>query len=116
MKMTEEMRERERTLNVDWEDEGEGYASMKTYNRNMVSAMLITGIGIGSGGLVYIALPEGHPDIDGDYDELDPDVNGGLTFGSGNVFGWDYSHLENLGSPEEDLKNALEYFKARESE
>lgn len=47
------------------------------------------------------------------YDDLQPNVNGDLTFGKDNVFGWDYSHFQNFGTPEEDINNALEYFKLR---
>ncbi len=102
MGLTKEMKEREESLGVKWKDEGNGYASLIGKNSHL--SIL----------LAYIALPEGHPDIDQTYDGLNPDVNGGLTFGDGNVFGWDYGHYINQGTPEGDIKSALKYFKERE--
>lgn len=92
------MKEREIATGMKWKDEGSGYFSL---------------IGHFFGVVAYIALPKGHPDIGKDYDELSPEVNGGLTFGVDNVFGWDYAHFQNSGTPEEHIKNALEYFKGR---
>jgi hypothetical protein len=64
--------------------------------------------------LAYIELPEDHPDVGKGYDGLCPEVNGGLTFAEGRVFGWDYNHAHNDMSVVEHVKNALEYFRARE--
>jgi hypothetical protein len=100
-KMTKEMKERVESVGGEWIDCGNGYYSMIGCGMFCVTA--------------YVALPEGHPDIGKDFDDLDPDVNGGLTFGGGgNVFGWDYGHAFNQGSPEEHIKNALDYFKKRQ--
>lgn len=63
--------------------------------------------------LEYIELPEGHPDIGVSYHDLDPAVNCGLSYGAGRVFGWDYCHYENHGTPEGDIENALAYFRGR---
>jgi len=63
--------------------------------------------------VAYIELPPNHPDVGKDYGDLDPDVNGGLTYGDGRVFGWDYGHAYNTGTPSEDVQNALRYFKGR---
>ena len=72
---------------------------------------------IGNGGyspVAYIELPENHPDVGKKYSKLEPEVNGGLTFGAGRVYGWDYGHAYNNGTPKEDVQNALRYFKERE--
>lgn len=95
--MNEHMEERIGTLGFEWKNEGDGYFSMN------------------AGDLAYVAIPENHPDVDNHYDNFDPDVNGGLTYGMGNVYGWDYKHAYNNGSPLEDIPAALEYFRARET-
>ena len=94
--MNEEMAERVMTLGEVWKDEGDGYFSMDADD------------------LAYIALPEGHPDIGEYYGKFDPEVNGGLTFGEGNVFGWDYRPYGNHGSPADDIPVVLTYFRERE--
>lgn len=66
------------------------------------------------GALAYIELPPNHPDVGKHYDDLECEVNGGLTYGNGRIFGWDYAHAENYSTPEIDMKNALRDFKARE--
>lgn len=101
MKKTQAMIEREENgqVAVEWKDEGGGYASGTGRN----------------GKLAYIAIPEDHPDVGADYFDLSPDVNGGLTFGGGNVFGWDYCHSYNDFNIREHIKNALEYFRSRGS-
>ena len=63
--------------------------------------------------VIYISLPEGHPDIGKKYYELEPEVNGGLTFGEDNVFGWDYGHYMNDFNFQLHIENALKYFKGR---
>ena len=103
---TEAMKEREELLNSEWKDEGDGYFSLIGNNGLNIPDI--------SGEIAYVALPNGHPDIGKDYDDLEPEVNGGLTFAEGNVFGWDYAHLYNRGTPTEHIKNALDYFKKRE--
>lgn len=113
MEKTKDMKEREECLGNKWKDEGEGYFSIVGSSAaGVMSAMARTGGG--SGCVAYIALPKGHKDIGKSYDDLDPEVNGGLTFGEGNVFGWDYAHFQNVGSPQEHIKNALKYFRKRE--
>jgi len=92
---------RERRASVVWQDEGAGYWSGK---------------GFVSAAVAYVALPEGHPDCERDYsDEVfyDLDVNGGLTFKDGNVFGWDYAHYENRTDVDGDIQRALAFFRAR---
>lgn len=111
---TKVMKEREKTLGVKWKDEGNGYFSLVGKNPSPGMAIAMSFVDGGSGELAYIALPQGHPDIGKSYDDLEPDVNGGLTFAEGNVFGWDYAHVYNSGTPEQHIKNALKYFKSRE--
>ena len=111
MIQTEVMKDRATHLGNEWKDEGEGYCSL--IGGRSVGMMAMSMVGGGSGTVAYIALPKGHKDIGKSYDDLQPDVNGGLTFGSGNVFGWDYAHTFNHGSPKEHIKNALKYFKKR---
>lgn len=94
--LTAAMKDRVKFLGIEWADEGEGYASC-------VGSYMST--------LAYVALPKGHPAIGDHYDSHDPVVNGGLTFGEGNVFGWDYGHAYNYGSPETDILAALSYFR-----
>lgn len=98
---TKAMKEREECLGVKWKDERDGYFSL----------ICVSPTGLGN--VAYIALPKGHPDIGRDHNELSPEVNGGLTFGEGNVFGWDYMHYQNFGTPEGDIKKAIKYFKSR---
>ena len=112
MNKTEEMKERESALNVEWNDIGNGYSALGGHVFSKV---------------IYIALPENHPLINEDtfrnpiFDELD--VNGGLTFHEGNVFGWDYAHelnvLENKRCSADDsikdFDNALAFFKKYET-
>lgn len=40
----------------------------------------------------YVALPPGHPWLDGDYESIDCTVHGGLTYMHDNVVGFDCSH------------------------
>ena len=111
IKMNKEMKKREEYLGNKWKDEGDGYFSLVGKSEAGMIAMAF--IGSGSGEVAYIALPEGHPDIGKGYDDLNPKVNGGLTFSQGNVFGWDYAHAYNYGTPTKDIKNAINYFKKR---
>ncbi len=52
---------------------------------------------------VYVKLPAGHPDIGKEYDEIDIDVHGDLTYGQNDMFGIDFAHysdyipFENMG-------------------
>lgn len=102
MELTGAMKERIDRLEGEWRDEGGGYASLSAYSSGFMP-----------GELAYVSLPKDHPDIGKDYDDLDPEVNGGLTYAEDNVFGWDYMHAYNSGSPETDILSALEYFRAR---
>jgi hypothetical protein len=45
---------------------------------------------------VYVKLPNNHPDIGKDYDDIDLDVHGGLTYGNHNTFGIDFSHIHDF--------------------
>ncbi len=96
--ITDTMIERENRLRSTWIDEGDGYFSMYAF---YISP------------LAYIALPENHPDIGKSGYDLDPDVNGGITFNEENVFGWDYAHGYNTFDITGDIHNALEYFRER---
>lgn len=96
---TEAMKEREQ-FGATWKDEGGGYFSTSFQGPFAL--------------LSYVAVPENHPDVGKDYDTLYPEVNGGLTFGDGNVFGWDYGHYQNHNDIEGDIARALEFFRDRE--
>ena len=61
----------------------------------------------------YICLPPNHPDIGKNYFDFDVEVNGGLTFGEENVFGWDYNHYMNSFDYSTHIENALRYFTER---
>lgn len=113
--MNATMEKRAACVGGEWKDEGDGYFSLRgTSPAGAAAFALIGAYGNGSGQLAYVALPERHPDIDKDYDSLAPDVNGGLTFGAGNVFGWDYGHgFENRTDVAGDIACAIAYFKAR---
>ena len=45
---------------------------------------------------VYISIPNNHPDIGKDYNEIDMEIHGGLTFGHQNIFGIDFGHLHDF--------------------
>ena len=95
------MQERAATLGREWKDAGGGYFTL---------------LGLGFGGdVAYVAVPRSHPLVDHRYDDLPnggPDVNGGITFAEGNVFGWDYAHATNTSAPTEDIPAAIAWFKA----
>lgn len=93
--MTNEMTERTERATVVWRDRGMGYFS---------------GIGRAFALVAYVALPENHPAMNAEYDDFDIDVNGGLTFADGNVFGWDYAHGRNTYDVEGDINRALTFF------
>lgn len=99
---TIEMKERTVRVGGEWKDEGDGYFSLRGRNP----------IGFGSGDLAYVAVPLNHPAVGKDYDDLSPDVNGGLTFAENNVFGWDYMHAFNTFDIDGDIANALDYFRS----
>jgi len=100
MRLTEDMKERMNATHGEWKDEGNGYASM---------------IGCGCMGvLAYIRLPARHPDIGKSYDDVDAPVNGGLTYGGNRIYGWDYMHAYNSGTPECDIEKALKFFRKRQ--
>ena len=40
----------------------------------------------------YVTLPTGHPCEGKDYNDIDVDVHGGLTYGNGAKFGFDCAH------------------------
>lgn len=48
----------------------------------------------------YVTVPDGHPCAGKDYDELDVEVHGGLTFGHGAKFGFDCAHFYDAKDPE----------------
>jgi hypothetical protein len=48
----------------------------------------------------YVTVPEGHPCAGKDYNELDVEVHGGLTYGEGLQFGFDCAHLYDAKDPE----------------
>ena len=47
----------------------------------------------------YVTVPEGHPCAGKDYDELDVDVHGGLTYADGHQFGFDCAHSYDAKDP-----------------
>lgn len=104
MKITKAMKERANVVGGIWKDEGNGFASLVGHNPEMF---------MGNSPLAYIKLPEDHPDAKKHYDDLNPDVNGGLTFGRDLIFGWDYAHNQNDFNVDKHIKNALRYFKKR---
>ena len=97
-------------------DEGDGYWSLIGKSPTLTSvATSMLGMASGfSGEVAYVQLPKGHEDIGKDEGSLDPPVNGGLTYSDGPVFGWDYGHAYNSGTPKDDIKGAIEYFKSRD--
>ena len=48
----------------------------------------------------YVTVPDGHPCEGKDYDELDVEVHGGLTYGNGAKFGFDCAHFYDAKDPE----------------
>lgn len=48
----------------------------------------------------YVTVPEGHSCADKDYNEVDVDVHGGLTFAHGRTFGFDCAHLYDAKDPD----------------
>jgi hypothetical protein len=44
----------------------------------------------------YVSLPNNHPDVGREYDDIDIAVHGGLTFGDENKFGIDFAHLHDF--------------------
>jgi hypothetical protein len=48
----------------------------------------------------YVTVPDEHPCAGKDYNELDVDVHGGLTFGLGQKFGFDCAHLYDGKDPD----------------
>jgi hypothetical protein len=48
----------------------------------------------------YVTVPDGHPCAGKDYNELNVDVHGGLTYALDNQFGFDCAHLYDAKDPE----------------
>jgi len=88
-----------------------GYRSLLAHTEFQPSAIL----GPASDVVAYIEIPKDHSDVGKGYNDLDPEVNGGLTFAEGRVFGWDYGHAHNDLDYEKHIENAPKYFRARES-
>ena len=44
----------------------------------------------------YVELPANHPDVGSDYDDIDVQVHGGLTYAGGRVFGFDCAHWNDI--------------------
>jgi len=105
--LTKEMEERINTLKAEWKDEGDGYYSMNAYSVPNPFTQQFK--------LAYVAIPENHPLVNKGYHEIEADVevNGGLTFAEGNVFGWDYGHAYNDTDIDGDIRRALDYFKSK---
>ena len=115
-KIPEEIKERVDSVGGTPINEGDGYWSLTGTSSVGIEALSLISMSDGNGvngKLIYIQLPKGHPDINKKYDNLEPDVNGGLTYSYGPLFGWDYCHAYNEGTPIEDIKNAIKYFKKR---
>lgn len=90
-------------LGLQANDEGGGYHSISFHN--------------GTALVAYVAIPKDHPLVGKGYDDLEdygPEVNGGLTFARDNIFGWDYMHAYNSGTPEGDIAAALAWFRERD--
>ncbi|HED05842.1 MAG TPA: hypothetical protein ENI61_04065 [Ignavibacteria bacterium] len=96
---TKEMIKREKTTGSKFIIDSDGYGILKGYIFFLK--------------VIYISLPKGHQDINKHYDGLNPNVNEGLTFFEGNIFGWDYGHSKTTNDYKGDIKRALEFFKAR---
>jgi hypothetical protein len=47
----------------------------------------------------YVTVPDGHPCAGKDYNELNVDVHGGLTYALNNQFGFDCAHLYDAKDP-----------------
>jgi hypothetical protein len=47
----------------------------------------------------YVTVPADHPCAGKDYNELDVNVHGGLTYGNGPQFGFDCAHLYDAKDP-----------------
>lgn len=45
---------------------------------------------------VYVRLPANHPDIGKEYDDIDIDVHGDLTYSDNDVFGIDFAHMNDF--------------------
>lgn len=102
--VTESMKERAEGVKGFWKDEGEGYFSM---------------IGNVFSQVAYIKIPDAHPLAGLNYIHesfYDIKVNGGLTFGEGCIFGWDYGHAYNDFDIQKHIKNAIKFFKQKEKE
>jgi hypothetical protein len=94
------MKEREEKVGATWVDEGDGYFSL-TGNTSFCQ-------------VAYIKIPDKHPLAGRRYsDEVfyDVDVNGGLTYSEGTIYGWDYGHSDNNFEVVEHIKNAIDFFK-----
>lgn len=98
MKYTSVMKNREKVLEMKWKDEGDGYSSLKAIAHFPVC---------------YIAIPPNHKDVGVNYENLCPMINGGFTFGKGNVFGWHYKG-DNIIDIKNDIKCVIKYFKSRD--
>lgn len=99
---TDAMKDRTETLSMEWIDLKDGYHWLVAWGPFAQ--------------LAYVAIPSNHPLAGKGYVELEnygPDVNGGLTFASGNVFGWDYGYYVNDGTPAGDVASAKSWFMAR---
>ena len=99
-------------------------------------------LSLGTHPTAYINVPAGHPAYKKDYDTIDLDVHGGLTFGEKRLhtsetdfidgwwLGWDYAHCMDYSGcfPEEwdqkrwtteeileDVKNAVSHLKEMEA-
>lgn len=99
---TDVMKERAECFGVEWNDLGDGYQWLVA--QGMFSW------------LAYIAIPSTHLLVGKAYEELEdygPPVNGGLTYARDNVFGWDYGHGMNKGTPTGDVGSAKSWFMAR---
>ncbi len=101
MIMTEVMRERMDITGIKWIQPDPRYD------------FYFSTLGYGYFPVMYIAIPEDHKFVNVDRDDLPaygPEVNGGITFAQGNVFGWDYGHYQNSHNYKGDIISALKYF------
>lgn len=82
-------------------------------------------LSLGTHPTAYVCLPKGHPYFGKDYDDMDIDVHGGLTYANDTVatstikdrwwIGWDYAHLGDFmgyySGPDYEPGGALHQYK-----
>ncbi|TRZ50618.1 MAG: hypothetical protein D4S01_06305 [Dehalococcoidia bacterium] len=126
LSMTEWMKEMSSMHETPWTDEGDGFMSLiairdlfhgnKEDRQKFFNKLGQSGLGDNDDYMkfkvAYVALPvEWELTVEERGAVHNVNVNGGVTFREGNVFGWDYGHAYNPGVPKEDIKEAVRFFK-----